>query len=388
MRRAHVGGLLIAAVLLGACSACSSTQKLNPFASNDGKNRPTELQPFTPSAELALRWQSNVGSAGSAHVFTPAVVGDSVYAAARDGAVQRIDGGRTVWRIGLNQPISGGVGSDGKRVAVGTEKGEVIVLDAADGHELWRARASSEVLAAPVLGEGLVIARSGDARIFGFDANDGKRRWVYQRSTPALSLRTNVGIMLTGRLILAGFPGGKLVAISSGNGAAVWEGTVALPKGATELERVTDVTSTAAVGDGIACAVAFQGRVACFDLNDGHLLWSRDMSSMAGLDIDNRYVYVVDDKGIVYALDRSSGSSVWKQDKLYLRGPSRPVSLGSQIALADYQGVVHLLLREDGALAARFTTDGSRAIAAPQRQGENGFVVQTAQGGVFALEKR
>ena len=109
---------------------------------------------------------------------------------------------------------------------------------------------------------------------------------------------------------------------------------------------------------------------------------------MAGLDIDNRYVYVVDDKGIVYALDRSSGSSVWKQDKLYLRGTSRPVSLGSQIALADYQGVVHLLFREDGALTARFTTDGSRVIAAPQRQGENGFVLQTSQGGLFALEKR
>ena len=38
-----------------------------------------------------------------------------------------------------------------------------------------------------------------------------------------------------GKVTLAGFPGGKLVAIANNNGAAVWEVTVALPKGAPSL---------------------------------------------------------------------------------------------------------------------------------------------------------
>lgn len=371
------------ALLLGACS---SVEKLNPFSSSDPKVKPAELAAIQPSAELKILWKENVGSAGT-FTFSPAVVGDSVYAAGRDGTVARFDGGRQIWRISTGQPISGGVGSDGKLVVVGTPKGEVMAFDAATGRETWKARASSEVLAAPAVADGLAIVRSGDSRIFGFDAVDGKRRWVFQRGTPTLSLRSNVGVVMAGKVTLAGFPGGKLVAIANNNGAAVWEVTVALPKGATELERVADVTSSPVISGSTVCAAAFQGRAACFDSNTGNTLWSRDMSSSAGLDIDNRYVYVTDDKGAVHALDRNSGASIWKQDKLSLRGLSRPLALGAQVAVADYQGVVHLLRREDGSFAARATTDGGAVRAEPVRFG-TGFLVQTANGGLYALEAR
>lgn len=371
------------ALLVGACS---TVEKLNPFGPSAPKVQPAELGVIQPTAELKIVWQANVGSAGE-FTFSPAAVGDSVYAAGRDGTVVRFDGGRQVWRIASGQPISGGVGSDGKLVVVGTSKGEVLAFDAATGRETWKARVSSEVLAAPAVAEGLAIVRSGDSRIFGFDAVDGKRRWVYQRSTPALSLRSNVGVVPAGRVTLAGFPGGKLVAIANNNGAAVWEVTVALPKGATELERVADVTSLPVVSGSAVCAAAFQGRVACFDSASGNTIWSRDMSSSAGLDIDGRYVYVADDKGAVHALDAKSGASIWKQDKLTRRDLSRPLVLGNQVAIADYQGVVHLLRREDGAFAARANTDGSAVRAEPVHFGA-GLLVQTAKGGLYALEPR
>jgi outer membrane protein assembly factor BamB len=374
----------LSALLLGACS---SVEKLNPFGSSDPKLKPTELAAIQSTADLKVLWKENVGSAG-AFTFSPAVVGDSVYAAGRDGTVARFDGGRQVWRISAGQPLSGGVGSDGKLVVVGTPKGEVLAFDAAAGRETWKARVSSEVLAAPAVADGLAIVRSGDSRIFGFDAVDGKRRWVYQRSMPALSLRSNVGVVSAGKVTLAGFPGGKLVAIANNNGAAVWEVTVALPKGATELERVADVTSSPVISGSTVCAAAFQGRAACFDSNTGNTLWSRDMSSSAGLDIDSRYVYVTDDKGAVHALDRNSGASIWKQDKLALRSLSRPLALGGgRVAVADYQGVVHLLRQEDGAFAARATTDGSAVRAEPVRFGAD-MLVQTANGGLFVLEAR
>jgi len=374
----------VASVLL--LGACSTVEKLNPFGSSAPKVQPAELGVIQPTAELKIVWQANVGSAGE-FTFSPAVVGDSVYAAGRDGTVARFDGGRQVWRVSAGQTVSGGVGSDGKLVVVGTPKGEVLAFEAATGRETWKARVSSEVLAAPAVADGLAIVRSGDSRIFGFDAVDGKRRWVYQRSTPALSLRSNVGVLPAGRVTLAGFPGGKLVAIANNNGAAVWEVTVALPKGATELERVADVTSSPVVNGSAVCAAAFQGRVACFDSNSGNTIWSRDMSSSAGLDTDGRYVYVSDDKGAVHALDARSGASIWKQDKLSNRGLSRPLALGNQIAVADYQGMVHLLRREDGAFAARASTDGGAVRAEPVRLGA-GLLVQTAKGGLYALEAR
>lgn len=376
--------LFLALPLAVVLSACSTMEKINPvnWFSSAPKVKPAELEPISPSATLAVLWQSGVGSAGG-YVLTPVVVGSSVYAAAQDGTVARYDSGNQVWRINAGHTISGGVGADGRLVVVATAKGEVLAFDNT-GKALWKARVTSEVLAAPQIAEGLVLVRSGDNRIFGLDAADGKRKWVYQRSTPALSLRSNVGVTVAGKVALAGFPGGKLVAIALNNGAAMWEATVALPKGATELERVSDVTSAPVVAGREVCAAAYQGRVACFELASGNHLWSRDMSSAAGIDMDARNIYVTDDKGAVHALDRANGATVWKQDKLFMRQVSRPIALSSHVAVGDYQGVVHLLRRENGAFAARLNTDSSGIAAEPQRV-ERGFLMQTRNGGLYAL---
>ncbi len=372
--------------LVVATAGCSSmgsmVDKVNPF-SGSARKIPELPALASTSAELRTGWQTSVGASGE-YVFTPAVVERSVYSAARDGSLTRIDDGQTVWRINVDQVISGGVGSDGKLVAVGTPKGDVLVFDAANGNALWKANIKSEVLAAPTIGDGMVIVRGGDSRIFGLEAANGKRRWIYQRPTPPLLLRSHVGVTLASHTVVAGFPGGKLVAIGTTNGAALWEATVAVPRGATELERVADITSIPVAQGRDVCAVAYQGRVACFEMSSGTLIWARDISSSAGLDMDNKYVYVTDDKGVVQAFDRSNGASIWKQDKLQQRGLTRPVAIGSFIAVADSQGVAHLLWRDDGGLAARYSGDSSAVVADLQRV-SNGFVMQNLNGGIYSL---
>ncbi len=364
---------------------CSTIDKINPFSASP-KSKVSPLVSLKPGAELTQRWRAGVGSSAT-YTFTPSVIGGSVYAASADGAVARFDNGSAAWKVSVGQKLSGGVGSDGTRVVVGTAKGEIITLDAATGKELWRAKTSSEVLAAPVVADGLVVARSGDARIFGFEAADGKRRWVYQRSAPTLTLRSNVGVIVGGGKTIAGFPGGKLVALSNSNGAALWEATVALPRGATELERVTDITSEPVVSTGLACAVAFQGKLACFDLASGNGVWSRDFSSSVGVDADDKNIYLTDDKGIVNALALSTGATVWRQDQLSERGVGRPLSIDKRVAVADAQGYVHLLSKEDGSLVARGSTDGT-GIRAAMRQLANGLLAQTADGNLYSFDWR
>ena len=73
------------------------------------------------------------------------------------------------------------------------------------------------------------------------------------------------GVVSRGGLFV-GTAGGRLLAIDAQTGTIAWDGTVATPKGATELERIADVTSLPYVDDNEACAVAYQGRVACFDV--------------------------------------------------------------------------------------------------------------------------
>jgi hypothetical protein len=212
--------------------------------------------------------------------------------------------------------------------------------------ETWKARVSSEVLAAPAVAEdGLAIVRSGDSRIFGFDAADGKRRWVYQRSTPSLSLRSNVGVLHGRQGHAGGFPGGKLVAIANNNGAAVWEVTVALPKGATELERVADVTSSARDQrqHGLRRGLPGAGRL----LRQQH----RQYPVVARHVVQRRPRH----RQPLCLCHRRQGRRACagpQQRGQHLEagqaGPApvvAPLALGNHVAVADYQGVVHLLRR-------------------------------------------
>lgn len=366
-----------------ASSACSTLDAINPFSASVPKM--AALPVIAAPAEVRTLWSYSAGKSGD-YTFTPAVVGRTVYVASRDGQLAKLEDGKQLWRVNAGQSLSAGVAASLDMVVVGTAKGDVLAFSTEDGRALWQTKVSSEVLASPSIGEAGVAVKSGDNRIFLLDAAKGTRKWVYQRATPALSVRGSGSPVFADQYLFVGFAGGKVVALSLQNGAPVWEGVVALPKGATELDRVADVVAPPVADGRQLCAVAFQGRVACFDMGQGGaMLWSRELSATAELAVDGRYVFAVDDAGVVHALDRASGSTLWKQDKLKGRQVSSPVVRQGMIAVADGEGYVHFLSREEGAFVARVKVDSS-PVRAPLRGLGGAVVVQTTNGTLSAIE--
>lgn len=369
---------LAAALLLAGCSS------LNPFADTPGP-KPTELKSIPNALGVKTLWSYSIGKAET-YVFQPAVSGNSIFVASKEGELARIDNGQMVWRIKTGKPLSGGVGVDNGLVVVATPKAEVLAFAAANGEPRWTATATSEVLASPAVSGRLVIVRSGDNKLVALDAADGKRKWIYQRSNPPLALRNWAPPVIADRYAFTGFPGGKLVALSLDNGAPIWEGTVASPKGATELERVADVVSVPLLDGRSICGAAYQGRVACFDIGgNGALAWARDISSAPGIGGDLRNIYVSDDKGAVHALDRANGKTLWKQDALSHRRLTAPVAYGSTVVVGDAFGFLHFLNKDTGALVGRYQADSSPIVATPVVLG-TAVLVQTSKGGVHAVE--
>lgn len=383
MRTAVTLSTLATAIALAGCSSLSS---LNPFSSKaEQKNPPAPLVEFKPSLSVRTAWSVSVGGSRG-FAFAPALANGSIFAAAADGTVVRIDAssGRQVWRINAGLPLTAGVGSDGLLVAVAGEKGALIALDA-DGKQRWKIQASSEILAAPAVGQGLVIVRSVDNRIAAYDAETGSRRWVVQRTAPPLTLRTAGGIVISGPTAYVGMPGGRLLALAVSNGGPRWEVAVGDPKGTTELERIADVSGMPVIAGRDACAVAYQGRVACFDAVTGAPRWAKDFSSDVGVAVDERNLYAADDRGTVNAFVRETGTGVWRNNKLANRRLSTPAALRRAVAVGDSQGYVHFLSREDGAFVARAATDGSSLTAAvPLVDGAN-VIFQTQAGTLAAF---
>ena len=376
---------LLAALGAGGCQTVTDSYDRWFGSGRKPAAKVAELPPLQNAIKTQVAWQSNVGAAERS-IFFPAVDGNTVYAAAANGTIAgyQANTGTQTSRFATGQKLAGGVGAGGSVIAVGTARGEVMAYDPA-GKQLWAAQVAGEVLAPPEVSAGLVVVRAGDGRIYGFDAKTGTRRWLYERTTPALSLRSYAGLVVERGGIFAGFPGGRLVALQMTSGLVGWEGLVAIPRGTTELERVADVTSNPVIDREQVCASAFQGRTACFEANTGKTMWARDVSSVAGLAMDQRNLYITDDRNAVVALTRDAGASLWKQDKLFGRALTGPLSFQRYVIVGDFQGYVHFLSRDDGSFVGRIATDGSAIGAAPVALDISTFLVQTRNGGLFAI---
>ena len=375
--------LLAVFFLLSGCQTASNVY--NGWFGSAPKKKAAELTQFQQRAAARIVWQGNVGPAERS-AFYPAVAGNAVFATGASGQIAGFAGntGAAQARFEAGTKLSGGIGFGAGLVLAGTARGEVLAFEPS-GKLAWKAQLTGEVLAPPAGADGVVVVRTGDGRIYGLNAADGKQRWVYQRALPPLALRSFAGAVVNRGAVFAGFSGGRLVAIALATGNVGWEAVVALPKGTTELERVTDITSYPVVDGPHVCAVAYQGRVACFDASNGETVWARDVSSIAGMGVDARNVYVTDDRSAILAFDRSRGASVWKQDKLNGRWASAPLALGRYVVVGDIEGYVHVLSRDDGAFVARIGTDGSPIQVPPVALDLSTLLVQTRNGGVFAV---
>lgn len=369
--------LALSALALAGCGTLSGIPVVGGWVS-DASKKPAPLPEIRASVTPQVAWSASVGRARSA-TFFPGTDGGRVAAAAEDGTITVLeaDTGRVLGRHDAKSRLSAGVGTGAGILVVATPKGDILAFDPA-GKPLWKANVGGEVLAPAVVTTESALVRTGDGRIFAFAVADGKRRWVYQRAAPPLLLRAVTGVAATPTNVVAGYPGGKLLALDLDDGKLTWEVTVSVPRGATELERVADVAGVPVIDAGRICAAAFQGRVACFEIAGGNTVWTRELSSASGLAIDGASAYLTDDKDQVHALDKASGASRWKQDKLPRRGLTAPVAFEGKVVVGDALGYLHVLSPDTGELVGRLALDGTAVGALVPVRG--GLLVQTVGG--------
>lgn len=365
---------LVALSMVGMLAACAGT---------DNSPQPTPLADLKNTITVDSVWHGNF-SGGGLYRFAPDATANAIYMAGIDGiAGFDLADGRKVTEIRSSKPIAGGIGAADGLVVAGTLKGEVFAWGT-DGALKWQTTVSSEMVSPPVIAEGVAVLRTVDGRVWGLNAKDGKVRWQFQRSQPSLILRNYAPVTVADGAVYVGLASGRLASLSLADGRVLWESLVAQPKGSTELERISDITSAPVVDRGTVCAVAFQGKVACFAVNNGSQLWSRDISSYVGLAMDADKVYVADEVGNVQAFERSGGRSAWKQTALFGRRVSGPAVIAGKLAIGDFEGYVHFLSTENGSMLARQSTDKSRVLVAP-RVVSGKLIVQTEGGGLYAL---
>ena len=396
--------LLLPAFLLAGCSWFSFLPWVDEKEKKIDADEPVELQDFDAEAKLVRLWRAKVGRGlGRKYLrLRPAVLADRIYAADAYGSVVALNrfSGKRVWQASLGEPdegpfyefwdrrdpafVTGGVGTGGGLVLLGTTRGEVIALDAGDGTERWRAEVSSEVLSRPTTADDAVIAQTADGRIVALEAEDGSQRWAYDSQVPLLTLRGTAAPVVESGLVFAGFGDGNVTAIEVRSGAPIWRQRIMLPQGRTELDRMVDVDGTPLLASGLLLAASFQGRLKAMNPTDGRVVWDIEASSYLDLAEGYGHVYLVSDDDVVNAFAIASAAAAWQQENLRNRRLTSPLAFGNYLLVGDEEGWLHVLAQSDGRFLARRKAPGG--LRSPLVEVDDVVYVLAADGSLEALE--
>lgn len=392
--------ILSALIALTGCSSLS-----NMFKSDKEKvDGPSPLVELANPIVIKTLWSVSVGKGeGDLGIRQkPFVDGDTLYAADSANELSAINRttGKFKWQINANKEpdvggwkfwqnktptfaLTGGPSVYSGLLAIGSRNGEVLAFNALDGSLLWKKMVSSSVIAPPLVTSDTVVVRVNDGKVFGLDFATGEKKWQFDRGMPSLTVRGNGSPVLGAGFIFIGYADGTLVALNQNDGTRAWEQLVAKPDGRSELDRMSDIDGEIQVGDREVFVNSYHNSTMAISLSNGQPIWVREIGGYAGLALQSNQVILTDKSGNVWALDRTTGSDIWKQSGLAKRGLTTPVIQGSYVVVSDQEGYTHWLDSSNGDIKGR-VKNSDAVVGSPVISDDGILYIQSIDGKVSA----
>lgn len=362
--------IFIAMVSISTLSACSYLGWDDYFQS-DSK---APLVGYLPVVEPQKEWHlaSTGGDNNQYARFEMAQDQGIIYTAGAEGhlVAHKAETGKKLWKIKVADSLATGVGIGQDRLVVANSDGEVFAVDKNLGKVLWVAKVNSEVLAPPAIGSGVVVVPSQDGKLTTFSAETGEKLWVYDRDTPPLSLRGTSSPLVSDGRIFYGLATGRFVALEAETGKTLWEHRIGVPAGKTELQRLVDIDADPVLYGDMLYVGSYQGTLTAIHAPSGRVVWRKEMSVAAGINVQSHMIIVADSEDAIYALRPQDGVLLWKSRLLEGRSITAPAVLPAFTLVGDYGGYLHLLSNASGRLVGRYAVDSAGILARPLLVGE------------------
>jgi len=286
-RAAAMCALVVAACLAGGFPLAAQAQERPGVAAAAGPLSGTTISP-----PLSVAWVFSMGPEPE-NLLAPRPIGDRVYVT-HDGKLHCLDArtGAEQWKL---EPKEARVTTSpvpvGQRIVVGTDAGELIALNPADGKEAWKTRCGGPIAPDPLPFGDMVILGAREM-VYGVNPATGAPKWV-----SSLTSAASVGPITDGEGVYFLCQDGSVQSIDPGTGRFRWNsqtihGPRAFPPVMADRRVLVARSST-------LMAVARTGKIS----------WTREMPVGIGAQPtvigDTIYVPCVD--GLVHQLFAGSG---------------------------------------------------------------------------------
>ncbi len=374
-------------LVLAFIQACGQVD--NYVLGKENAPKPKELKEIKQKVSMTSQWSAKLAKKSKNQNYLklkPVIDGDMIYMASEKGIVQAVNRktGASLWNTNVDNSIISGPAVANGALVVGTNVATIVMLDKDTGQKRWIAHLSQDTLSKSVILQDRVIVKTIDGNVYAFAKGDGKKLWVSEHGAPSLILKASSSPVVVGNVALVGFSDGKLDAIDTNDGRLLWQRGIAYATGASDVEKLIDIDADPIVKNNIVYVASYQGYIGGISLATGQFVWNKAGSVYKNMAIDDKTLYIVDEKDILWALDDASGRVKWKQTALKYHGLTEPVLMGNKLIVADKAGFLHALSVASGELLGR--TKLSSAINISPVVSDN-FAYTIANDGVVSATK-
>lgn len=325
------------------------------------------------AASLERAWRTSLGAGTNDRVqiaAPPVIAGGVLFFLDADHRLHAVNAhdGERLWTQRLRPSEGrdraargGGVAAAGGRVFVTTGFGFMVALDAADGHEIWRASGGAPFQSAPTVSGTRVYATTNDSELIAVDAGSGEVLWTHQAIAEPARILSASSVAVDGETVVAPFASGELTALLTANGRRLWTDSLSRSGRLTSLSAINDIAGRPVIDGGVAYAVSHSGVIAAIDLRTGQRVWARGFASTQTPWVAGDVLYAVSIDGELAAFNRATGGVYWMTQLRRFRDEHDrqgrvawvgPIMVGGRLVLANSVGDVVAVTAQTGQIVA------------------------------------
>ncbi len=269
----------------------------------------------------------------------PVVSGDVIYTLdARARVTATSISGAQVWAAdvtpgsdGASDASGGGLAIEGGRVYVTTGFGELTVLDATSGAEIWTQDLDAPGTSAPTVADGLVYVVAKNGTAYALDVNDGRIQWQTAGLAATASFGGGAGVAVNGDVAVIPFSSGQVIGAFPKGGLQRWSTNVAGARPGQAMAAFGDISADPVLSNGRAYVGNLGGQLVAIDLSDGEQIWSANDGAISPVWPAGNALFFVNDLNQLVRVDAGTGTAVWRID-LPKFGDEKVIKRRSQVA--------------------------------------------------------
>jgi len=301
--------------------------------------------------------------------------------------------GSRLWTVNLTPGSSsvgdtsgGGVAVSGSRLFVTTGFGEVVMLDAATGNEIWTQDLDAPGVSAPTVFGDLAYIIGRDGMGWALEVANGRIRWQLT-ATPALGVFAGgAGAAVDSDIAVFPFPSGEVIATFPEGGLRRWSTVISGARAGSAAATISDIAGDPVIRGDSVYVGNFAGQIVKLDASNGDRIWTANEGAVSPVWPVGNSVFVVNDVNELVRLSDSDGTPVWKVQLPGLVeagtfGSSNevvahygPVLAGGRLVVASSDGLIRQFDPVSGALVGTIAIEGG-AASNPVVAGQTLYVV-------------